>query len=187
VIGSPARSVIERSVAGSRASEPSVRTLPPRRFESSHYAARSRGPSIDRDGNSAAYNGYPPGSAKPTPRASTSTLTWPCPRATARGSSICAATCYVPPSHRTPSSSRTGARFSSPCGRAWHDGTREILFEPHELIEKLAALIPKPRINLLLYHGVLGPSARLRGGAVAACGTLGRRAPACERPRVMSP
>jgi hypothetical protein len=35
--------------------------------------------------------------------------------------------------------------------RAWHDGSRAILFEPHELIEKLAALIPKPRINLLLY------------------------------------
>jgi hypothetical protein len=32
--------------------------------------------------------------------------------------------------------------------RAWHDGTRAILFEPLELIEKLAALVPKPRINL---------------------------------------
>ena len=31
-----------------------------------------------------------------------------------------------------------------------------------------AALVPKPRINLLLYHGVLGPSARLRSYAVAA-------------------
>jgi hypothetical protein len=38
---------------------------------------------------------------------------------------------------------------------------------PHELIEKLAALVPKPRVNLLLYHGVLGPSARLRSAAVA--------------------
>jgi hypothetical protein len=38
--------------------------------------------------------------------------------------------------------------------RAWHDGTRAILFEPHELIERLAALVPKPRINLLLYHGL---------------------------------
>lgn len=52
--------------------------------------------------------------------------------------------------------------------RPWQDGTRAILFEPHELIEKLAALVPKPRINLLLYHGVLGPSARLRSAAVAA-------------------
>ena len=42
------------------------------------------------------------------------------------------------------------------------------LFEPYELIEKLAALVPRPRVNLLLYHGVLGPSARLRSGAVGA-------------------
>jgi hypothetical protein len=54
--------------------------------------------------------------------------------------------------------------------RAWHDGTRAILFEPHQLIERLAALIPKPRMNLLLYHGVLGPSTPLRSDAVAAGG-----------------
>ena len=58
----------------------------------------------------------------------------------------------------------------SPC-RAWHDGTRAIL-EPHELIERLAALVPKPRINLLLYHGVLGPSARLRSSAVTCARAL---------------
>ena len=56
--------------------------------------------------------------------------------------------------------------------RAWDDGTRAILFEPHELIEKLAALVPRPRINLLLYHGVFGPSARLRSRAVAAAWSL---------------
>src|SRR2546425_2585972 len=56
--------------------------------------------------------------------------------------------------------------------RAWHDGTRAILFEPHELIARLAALVPRPRINLLLYHGVLGPSARLQSGAVAAARAL---------------
>src|SRR5207249_6990482 len=56
--------------------------------------------------------------------------------------------------------------------RAWHDGTRAILFEPHELIERLAALVPKPRINLLLYHGVLGPSARLRSFAVTCARAL---------------
>ena len=37
---------------------------------------------------------------------------------------------------------------------AWADGTRQLLFEPLELLEKLAALIPRPRINLVLYHGV---------------------------------
>jgi hypothetical protein len=30
--------------------------------------------------------------------------------------------------------------------RPWHDGTRALLFEPSELIERLAALVPEPRI-----------------------------------------
>ena len=50
---------------------------------------------------------------------------------------------------------------------AWHDGTTHLLFEPVELLEKLAALTPRPRINLLLYHGVLAPHARWRARVVA--------------------
>ena len=38
--------------------------------------------------------------------------------------------------------------------RPWSDGTRAIRFEPSEFLEKLAAMIPKPRINLLVYHGL---------------------------------
>jgi Putative transposase/Transposase zinc-binding domain len=34
--------------------------------------------------------------------------------------------------------------------RPWSDGTRAIRFEPNELLEKLAAMVPKPRINLLI-------------------------------------
>jgi hypothetical protein len=49
----------------------------------------------------------------------------------------------------------------------WADGTRQLLFEPLELLEKLAALTPRPRINLVLYHGVLAPHARWRRHAVA--------------------
>ena len=40
---------------------------------------------------------------------------------------------------------------------AWADGTRQLVFEPLELLEKLAALTPRPRTNLVLYHGVLAP------------------------------
>lgn len=36
----------------------------------------------------------------------------------------------------------------------WHDGTSHLLFTPVELLEKLAALTPRPRINLVL-SGVL--------------------------------
>lgn len=51
--------------------------------------------------------------------------------------------------------------------RAWADGTTHLLFQPLELLEKLAALTPRPRINLVLYHGVLAPHARWRSRAVA--------------------
>jgi hypothetical protein len=50
--------------------------------------------------------------------------------------------------------------------RAWADGTRQLLFEPLELLEKLAALIPRPRINLVLYHGVLAPHSSWRARVV---------------------
>ena len=42
------------------------------------------------------------------------------------------------------------------------DGTTHLLFDPVELLERLAALIRRPRINLLLYHGVLAPRAAWR-------------------------
>ena len=44
----------------------------------------------------------------------------------------------------------------------WRDGTSHFLFEPIEFLEKLAAIIPRPAVNLLLYHGVLAPHARWR-------------------------
>jgi hypothetical protein len=49
----------------------------------------------------------------------------------------------------------------------WHDGTTHLVFEPLELLERLAALTPRPRINLVLYHGALAPHSRWRARAVA--------------------
>ena len=46
--------------------------------------------------------------------------------------------------------------------RRWRDGTTHVVFEPLELVEKLAALVPPPRFNLVRYHGVLAPAARWR-------------------------
>jgi len=46
--------------------------------------------------------------------------------------------------------------------RPFSDGTTHIVFEPGELIEKLAALVPFPHKNLIRYHGVLAPNARWR-------------------------
>ncbi len=48
----------------------------------------------------------------------------------------------------------------------WRDGTSHLCFEPLTLLERLAALTPRPRINLVLYHGVLGPRAKWRAAAV---------------------
>jgi hypothetical protein len=46
--------------------------------------------------------------------------------------------------------------------RRWRDGTSHMIFEPQELVERLAALVPPPRVNLVRYFGVLGPAARFR-------------------------
>jgi len=55
----------------------------------------------------------------------------------------------------------------------WRDGTSHLLFEPIEFLEKLAAIIPRPAVNLVLYHGVLAPHARWRAHVVR----YGRPAP----------
>ena len=55
----------------------------------------------------------------------------------------------------------------------WSDGTTHLLFDPLELMERLAVLIPRPRINLILYHGVLGPRAAWRSLVVAFGNTTG--------------
>jgi hypothetical protein len=45
----------------------------------------------------------------------------------------------------------------------YRDGTTQVAFEPVDFIARLAALVPKPRVNLTLYHGVLAPNHRWRG------------------------
>lgn len=42
------------------------------------------------------------------------------------------------------------------------------MFEPLEFIEKLVALVPKPRANLTRYHGMLGPAAKWRPEVIPA-------------------
>ena len=52
--------------------------------------------------------------------------------------------------------------------RRWADGTTHLVFDPVEFLERLAALVPRPRINLILYYGVLAPRAALRQAVVSA-------------------
>jgi hypothetical protein len=48
----------------------------------------------------------------------------------------------------------------------WRDGTTDVVFDPVEFLGRLAVLVPRPRINLILYHGVLGPRAAWRADVV---------------------
>ena len=48
----------------------------------------------------------------------------------------------------------------------WSDGTYQIVLSPEELLEKLASLVPPPRLNLVRYHGVLAPNATDRAQIV---------------------
>ena len=44
----------------------------------------------------------------------------------------------------------------------WRDGTTHVIFEPPDLIARLAALVPKPRVNLTRFHGVFAPNSKHR-------------------------
>jgi len=64
----------------------------------------------------------------------------------------------------------------------WRDGTTHVLMERHELLERLAPLIPPPRAHQVRYHGLLAPCASGRdqvvppmtGGAASAEEARGR-------------
>jgi len=66
----------------------------------------------------------------------------------------------------------------------WADGTTHLRFEPVALLERLAALIPRPRINLVLYYGILAPRARWRAAVVASAGSEWSDVPAGVDPAV---
>ena len=81
---------------------------------------------------------------------------------------------------------RSDGRVALELKTAWHDGTRELVFEPLEFLERLAAMTPRPETNLLICHGVLAPRARWRERVVA----YGRVAPeptAATAPRARRP
>ena len=42
--------------------------------------------------------------------------------------------------------------------RPYRDGSTHVLFEPMVFLERLAALVPRPRVHLVTYHGVLAPA-----------------------------
>lgn len=50
--------------------------------------------------------------------------------------------------------------------KAWRDGTHAIVIQPLDLIARLCAMIPPPRFNMIRFHGVFAPNARLRAEVV---------------------
>jgi hypothetical protein len=50
--------------------------------------------------------------------------------------------------------------------KAWSNGKTHVLLSPLELIEKLCALVPLPRMHLVRYSGVLAPNAKMRQGVI---------------------
>ena len=45
---------------------------------------------------------------------------------------------------------------------AWHDGTTHLVMSPLEFMQRLAALVPRPRLHLVRFRGVLAPNAKCR-------------------------
>lgn len=50
----------------------------------------------------------------------------------------------------------------------YRDDTTHVIFEPLDFIARLAALVPKPRVNLTRYHGVFAPNSRDRAAVTPA-------------------
>ena len=50
--------------------------------------------------------------------------------------------------------------------RPWSDGTTGIKLSPLELLEKLAAIVPLPRVHLVRYGGCLAPHSTLRAAVI---------------------
>jgi hypothetical protein len=45
---------------------------------------------------------------------------------------------------------------------SYKDGTTHIVMSPLEFVQRLAALVPRPRIHPIRFHGVPAPNAKLR-------------------------
>ena len=51
--------------------------------------------------------------------------------------------------------------------KPWRDGTRFVLFAPHDLIARLCAMVPPPWFPMIRFHGVLAPNAKFRKQVVS--------------------
>jgi len=61
----------------------------------------------------------------------------------------------------------------------WRDGTTAFVFDPVAFLSRLAVLVPRPRVNPVLYYGVRGARAAWRRDVVAGAGREGAGAKGC--------
>ncbi|MGF1465526.1 MAG: transposase [Sandaracinaceae bacterium] len=66
---------------------------------------------------------------------------------------------------------------------AWRDGTSHLLLSAHELLNRLAALVPAPRRNQVVYHGVLAGRSAWRREVLPDAGTATSRETSSVPPR----
>jgi hypothetical protein len=64
----------------------------------------------------------------------------------------------------------------------YRDGTTHIVLEPLDLMARLAALVPPPRMHLTRYHGVFAPHRELRAMVTPAQRGMGAAKPSPEDP-----
>lgn len=64
----------------------------------------------------------------------------------------------------------------------YRDGTTHVIFEPLDFIARLAALVPKPRINLTRFHGVFAPNSKHRAWVTKAARGKGKQAKGSDDP-----
>ena len=60
--------------------------------------------------------------------------------------------------------------------KTYTNGTNHVILKPLDFISRLAALVPKPRVNLTRYHGVFAPNGRHRALVTAARRGRGNKA-----------
>ena len=48
----------------------------------------------------------------------------------------------------------------------WRNGTTHVILEPLDFISRLVALVPKPRVNLIRFHGVFAPNSKYRAAVI---------------------
>ncbi len=65
----------------------------------------------------------------------------------------------------------------------YRDGTTHVIFEPLDFIARLAALVPRPRVNLTRFHGVFAPNSKLRALVTPAKRGKGNKVKVLDEPQ----